>query len=258
MHTSDTRAAAGPPASRTSFVRARTQQIVLAAVADAVIVVGLVVLAIAFGRGLDLEALGVALLVVAVLISAAAAWAAMRRRLGAGPGELLLRVRAIDAASRMPPALPGRRQQVYDVSAGLDPLRLAETASHLPSASEAYVADAPAYITIAIDDGRRFSVRRHAVIGHRPGVLVEPPDATQIVLTDFSRTVDRIHALVTLVPHGIRVEALTDRAETWIEQHDRRMALAPGTSTEVEGPVDLVLGERRLRLARRDAKAGSW
>lgn len=258
MHTRDTRAAAGPPESRTSFVRARTQQIVLAAVADAVVLGVLGIVALSFARALGLNTLGVFLLVFVVLLASAVAWIALRRRLGAGPGELLLRVRAVDPASRMPATVPGRGQRVFDVSAGLDPLRPAGTAMPLPSASEAYVADAPAYITIAIDDGRRFSVRRHAVIGHRPGVLVEPAGATQIVLTDFSRTVDRIHALVSLVPHGIRIEALTDRAETWIEQEGRRVPLAPGTSTEVSGPVDLLLGERRLRLARRDAKAGSW
>lgn len=258
MHTRDRRGGESPPERGLALIRARRQQILLAAGIDVVVALSLLILVAGLTRPADLNPLGFTLVLIIALIGEVAGWVTLRHRYGAGPGALLLHLRTVDPASGMPAPLPGRDMRTFDRAAGADPLRLATFSAPLPTASDAYTIDAPAYITIEIDDGRRFAVRQHAVIGHRPGVLVKPAGATQIVLTDFSRTVDRVHALVSLVPRGIRIEALTDRAETWIEHDGDRHALLPGTSTEVPRPVDLLLGERRLRLARREAKAGTW
>lgn len=240
------------------LVRARWQQITAAAALDMLAALILLALVAVLARAGHLTPLGTAAVLTGALLAGALCWAALHRRYGAGPGALLLRLRTIDPASAMPAALPRSGMHTYDISAGIDPLRLDPDPVPLPSASETFAVDTPAYITIEIDDGRRLAVRSRAIVGHRPGVRAESVGATPVVLTDFSRTVDRTHALVSLVPQGILIEALTYRASTWIEQNDTREALAPGASAHVSGPVDLLLGERRLRLARRDAKAGTW
>lgn len=248
----------GPSAERTALVRAQTSQIVMAAILDVLLVVFVLVMLTVTARTLQFSAFGAAVLCCGGLLAVALGWTALHRRFGAAFGDRVLRLRTIDPASGMPASVPRPGMHVYDLHAGTDPLRLNPVLATLPTASETYAVDSPAYITIEIDDGRRLAVRRQAIVGHRPNVRAETLSATPIVLTDFSRTVDRAHALISLATHGIVIQSLTTRSSTWVDEGQGRQALPSSESVHVSGPVDLFLGERQLRLARREAKAGTW
>lgn len=247
-----------PPEAPAVLVRAHTVQIVMAAILDVLLAVFILVMLAVVARTAQLSALGVTVACCGGLLAGVLGWAVLHRRFGAAFGDLLVRLRTIDPATGMPVAVPRPGMLTFDLRAGADPLRLTPDPAPLPTASEAYAVDSPAYITIEIDDGRRLAVRRHAIVGHRPNVRAETLSATPIVLTDFSRTVDRAHALISLVPQGIIIQSLTTRSSTWIDEGDGHRPLPAGESVQVTGPVDLFLGERQLWLARREAKAGSW
>lgn len=258
MQTTTEQGTQSPSADRTVLVRARTAQIVMAAILDVLMFVFVLVMLAVFARAVQFNALGVAVVSCGGALVLAIGWTALHRRHGAAFGDRIVQLRTIDPASGMPASVPRPGMDVYDLHAGADPLHLAPVLAALPTASETYAVDSPAYITIEIDDGRRLAIRQHAIVGHRPNVRADSLGATPIVLTDFSRTVDRAHALISLAPQGLVIQSLTTRSSTWVDEGDGRQPLPSGESVHVSGPVDLFLGERQLWLARREAKAGSW
>lgn len=235
---------------------AQTGRLVGASVIDLALLIAGAAAAGGTAHGVRFTPVWIGASVLLVVFLGLLVWFALHRRFGAGFGALVLRLRTVDSATGMPTAPHLRSSRTFDLTGGGEPVRIALSKDPLPSdASEVLSSSTPAYLTIELDDGRRYSVRREAVIGHRPEVQTHAEGATEIALTDFSRTVDRVHAAVRLVPGGIRIDALTDRGATAIEIAGLRSDVPPGTSTIAPNAVDLVLGERRLHLARRDAMA---
>lgn len=246
------------PTDRAGLVAAHTVQIAMAIVLDVLLAVFVLVLLALIARIAQFSGPGLVLLQCIGITILVLLWTALHRRHGAAFGDRLVRLRTIDPASGMPPSMPRPGMRTYDIRAGADPLHLMAGSASLPTTTETTAMDTPAYLTIEIDDGRRLSVRRHAIIGHRPNVRAETLGATPIVLTDFSRTVDRAHALISLAPGGVLIQNLTTRSTTWIDDGRGRRPVDSGDSVHVAGPVDLFLGERQLWLSRREAKAGTW